>query len=151
MRAPLKVEKLRSDDFPEMADWMSKLSHRNNIDTAIFNYPATETLKASNGKGLLYMPFQKTFMLESLAFNPEATNTEKALALREIMSVVTWEARNKGIGEIYFLCSDLETQTFVEHHGFEPMTPEAHKMPKAKGQVSEQAFADTMRLYRLKL
>lgn len=137
MRTPLKVEQMKLGDMPEMADWMSKLSHRNNIDTRIFEYPATETLKASNGKGLLYMPFQKTYMLESLAFNPEATNTEKALALREMFSVIAWEARNKGIGEVYFLCADRETKAFVEHHGFEAMTA-----------CTEE---NQMQLYRLKL
>lgn len=137
MRIPAKVEKLKTDDLPEMADWMGKLSHRNNIDTDIFNYPATEILKASNGKGILYMPFQKTYMLESLAFNPESTNAEKAIALREMFSVIAWEARNKGIGEIYFLCSDEETKTFVKHHGFEAITASTDERP--------------MQLFRLKL
>lgn len=137
MRTPLKVEKLKADDIPEMGDWMSKLSHRNNIDTEIFSYPATETLKASNGKGILYMPFQKTYMLESLAFNPDSTNADKAMALREMFSIIAWEARNKGIGEIYFLCADEETKRFVKHHGFEAMTACTEERP--------------MQLFRLKL
>lgn len=137
MRKPLKVEKTTAKDWPQMAEWMGLLSHRNNIDTEIFSYPATKTFKAGNGNPLLYMPIQNTVMLESLAFNPEATNAEKATALREMFSVVSWEARNAGIGEIYFLCADQETKTFVEHHGFEAMTA-----------CTEEK---SLQLYRLKL
>lgn len=137
MRTPLKTEQITSADWPEMAEWMGLLSQRNNIDTAIFGYPATETLKVSNGKGIMYGPFQRTYMLESLAFNPDATNAEKANALREFFSIVSWEARNKGIRELYFLCADKETKVFVEHHGFEAMTACTEEKP--------------MQLYRLKL
>lgn len=102
-----------------MADWMAKLSDRNNLDAAIFSYPATETLKASNGKPLVYMPIQKTFFLESLAINPEATAMETAAALKALFQVVEFEALSQGHGELYFLCTDEETCAFAEHQGLE--------------------------------
>jgi len=122
MREPIKVEKATSADVPEMSDWMAKLSHRNNIDTAIFGYPATDVLKASNGKGIIYMPRQRVLFLESLAINPEAQATDVALALRALLQVSEYEARILGHGEMYFLCADEETCKFAEHHGMEKVT-----------------------------
>jgi len=115
----IKVEKTTAKDWPEAAEFFSKLSSRNNIDAGVFSYPATETLKASNGKSLVYMPVQPTFFLESLGINPEATPMEVAAALKALFQVVEWEAVNKGMGEIYFLCADEETKSFAEHQGLE--------------------------------
>lgn len=123
MREPIRVEKMKADDLPEMSDWMSKLSHRNNIDTAIFNYPATDVLKASNGKGIMYMPRQRCTFLEALAINPEASPQECALAFRALLQVAEYEARVRGEGELYFLCSDAQTKEFARHHGCIPVTP----------------------------
>ena len=119
MRKPIKVERMAAEDAPQMAEWMEKLAQRNNIDPDIFNYPCTVVLKASNGKPVMYMPFQTVFVLESLAINPEATNAENAIALKELLSIVEWEGRKAGHGELYFLCADEQTKAFAEHHGLE--------------------------------
>lgn len=119
MREPIKVERMRREDVPEMADWMARLSTRNNIDTAIFNYPATTILKASNGHPVMYMPRQQVTMLESLAINPEAQASDVALALRALLQVAEYEARCAGQGELYFLCADEDTSAYAERHGME--------------------------------
>ena len=106
-----------------MSDWMSKLSGRNNIDPNIFNYPATDVLKASNGKGIMYMPRQRCTFLEALAINPEASAADCALAFRALLQVAEYEARLRGEGEMYFLCSDKQTKDFAVHHGCIPVTP----------------------------
>jgi len=123
MREPIKVEKMKAEDIPEMAGWMDRLSDRNNIDAAIFGYPATDVLKASNGKAVMYMPRQRVMFLESLAINPEAQASDVALALRALMQVSEYEARVNGHGEMYFLCSDPETKNYAIHHGFVAVTP----------------------------
>lgn len=123
MREPIKVEKMQAADIAEMAEWMSKLSARNNIDPDIFKYPATDVLKASNGQGVIYMPRQRVMFLEALAINPQAQPTDVALALRALLQISEYEARAVGHGEMYFLCSDPETKRFAEHHGFRPVTP----------------------------
>lgn len=102
-----------------MVALMERLKDRNNLDAAVFTYPATKTLKASNGKTLVYMPKQLVFMLESLAINPQATVGEIGMALRALFTVVQFEASQMGIGEIYFCCADEETVKFVEHNGLE--------------------------------
>src|SRR5262249_19659827 len=106
-------------DWPQMAEWMALLAGRNNVDTEIFSYPATEVLKASNGKAIMYMPIQKTFFLESLAINPEATPLETASALNALFNVIEFEGRSQGHGETYFLCADEQTCKFAEHQGLE--------------------------------
>jgi hypothetical protein len=119
MREPIKIEKAKPEDWEQMATWMGLLANRNNIDTAIFSYPATDILKASNGKPVIYMPRQRVMFLESLAINPEAQASDVALALRAIMQVSEYEARVNGHGEIYFLCGDKETCEYAERHGME--------------------------------
>src|SRR5882757_1896825 len=100
MREPIKVEKVsKLEDATEMADWISKLSARNNVDPDIFNYPATDILKASNGHGVMYMPRQRVMMLEAMAINPEAQNSDVALALRALIQVSEYESRLAGMGE----------------------------------------------------
>lgn len=124
MREPIKVERVKTiEDANEMADWISKLSARNNVDPDIFKYPATDVLKASNGHGVMYMPRQRVMMLEALAINPEAQNSDVALALRALIQVSEFQSREAGMGEIYFLCSDPETKRYAEAHGFRGVTP----------------------------
>ena len=129
MSKRIRVEKLSQSDIPEFADWTAKLSHRNNVDADVFQYPTLQVLKASNGRGISYVPFQTTWFLEALAFNPEATAQEKAVALRETFTVIEFEARCQGIRELYFLCADSETKQFVSHHHFTAMTPATEENP----------------------
>lgn len=147
----IKVEKMSLADTPEFADWTAKLSHRNNVDAGVFEYPTLEVLKASNGKGISYVPFQTTWFLEALAFNPEATPQEKSVALRETFTVIEFEARCQGIREIYFLCADVETKWFCVRHHFDVMTP---RVVLASSYASE-GYPDTsnteMQLFRRKI
>lgn len=119
MSRHVKVEDMKAEDVPEMVAFMERLKERNNLDASIFTYPATKTLKASNGKTLVYLPKQLVFMLESLAINPQATVGEIGMALRALFTVTEFEALKLGMGEIYFLCADKETCDFAEHQGLE--------------------------------
>lgn len=128
MRKPIRTEFMPLSDMPQMAEWMARLSHRNNIDTKIFEYPATKVLKASNGKPLVYLPIQSVQMLESLAINPEATPGEVSVALKDLLAIAEWEGRKAGHGELYFFCSDAETCAYAEHHGLEQIDIEGRKL-----------------------
>ena len=119
MSRHVKIEEMKESDVPEMVQLMERLKDRNNLDASIFTYPATKTLKASNGKTLVYMPKQIVFMLESLAINPEATVGEIGMALKALFQVTEFEALRLGMGELYFLCADKETCEFAEHQGLE--------------------------------
>jgi len=119
MKQNIKVEPMALADAPEMADWMAKLAHRNNLDADVLGYRATTVMKASNGKALVYVPVQTVYMWESLALNPEASPLEIASALRALFTVVEYEGRKAGHGEQYFLCADEETCKFAEHQGLE--------------------------------
>lgn len=152
MREPIKVERPTTpEDAQQMAEWMGKLSHRNNVDPAVFNYPSTDVLKASNGVPLVYMPRQQVTMLESLAINPDAQKSDVALALRALIQVSEYEARMKGQGEEYFLCSDIATKEFCVRHGFDLMTPTV----KLASSYESEGFPDInnsdMQLFRRKL
>lgn len=123
MKTPIKVENYTAADAPQIAEWTEALSHRNNVDREVYGYPTLNVLKASNGRPICYMPYQITYTMESLAFNPDATAQEKAAALRDEFTVLEYEARTKGIREINFLCSDREMKLFCVHHFFDVMTP----------------------------
>lgn len=151
MKDRIRVEYATAADGAECADWIGKLAHRNNIDPDVFSYPTLQVFKASNGRAISYTPSQTTWFLESLAFNPDATPLEKAVALRETFTVIEFEARRQGIREIYFLCSDTETKLFCVHHHFDVMTPEVLLAANYQERGYPDVSGNEMQLFRRKV
>ena len=86
-------------------------------------YKSAFTLCAENEQGpVVFMPVQVTFTLESLGIAPDADKRDVALSLRKIINEVV--ARAKGtnvVQELYCVCSDESTKTFMKHHQFEEL------------------------------
>jgi hypothetical protein len=113
------IDKLKPQDAEESTRYLCGTDN-NLLDPAVLTYPATEVLKAYNSeKNILYLPLQFTYILESLGLNPEASPGEVASGLRALMQVIAFEAKCRGMGELYFGCKDEKTIAFAEHHGFE--------------------------------
>lgn len=106
-------------ESPIFTEWMKSTEH-NLYDPEVFLYPATEYLVAhAEGTPIVFMPMQNTFMLESLAINPEAEKSHVAVALKALLSNIVLTAGDRGMGEIHFLCSEPSTVEFAEKNGME--------------------------------
>lgn len=109
-------------DIPNLSKWMAANANANRADEDAMSYPATSVMAAyTDEKVVMYMPIQMIAMLESLAPNPEVSDSQCATALREMVKTTIFTARTKGIGEIYFLLDDRDEALgrFARKHGFE--------------------------------
>lgn len=98
---------------PEMCEWMEKGTD-NYFDPEVLQYPTTKLIAAkSKSKTIMYMPFQMAAVLESLAINPNATKHEIAVALRTIITSLSLLLQTNGVGEMYFLGSNKDTNEFA--------------------------------------
>jgi hypothetical protein len=105
-------------DFPLFSKWLEGTKD-NLFDPAVFTYKGTTAWCAYNKSGpLVFMPAQRPFMMESLAINPDASEIDIAIALKELFQAMVLEAHKSGEGEIYFLCSQPETIAFAKKHEF---------------------------------
>lgn len=121
MRKHVWASKANKEDAELLAKWL--LETPNNLfDPAIVTYPTTQTWKAENGKTLMFLPFQLTITLESLAISPENEAQDTAQALKSLIQAVRIEADRLGIKEINFVCKDESTLKFAQYHGFEQLT-----------------------------
>lgn len=111
-----------------MEEWIAK-GEDNYFDPAVMSYPVTTPLALrSKSKTIMYVPVQKVFMMESLAINPEATNHEIAVALRELIVTVAYQSQQLGQGELYFMGTNEKTNEFALKHGLEELPWKAYRM-----------------------
>jgi len=106
-------------DFPLFSKWLVEGTKDNLFDPAVFTYKGTTAWCAYNKSGpLVFMPAQRPFMMESLAINPDASEIDIAVALRELFHTIVSEAHKASEGEIYFGCQDEATIAFATKHEF---------------------------------
>lgn len=117
------VRPAKADEAKLFLEWARANEAKSAFDPTVPAYKSTFTLCAFDEHGpVLFMPVQQPFMLESLAVRPGATEHEIALAVREIFQECVTQGFVKGIGEIYFACSDGDTGEFAENQtAFEPL------------------------------
>jgi hypothetical protein len=91
-------------------------------DAFIGIHPGTFTLCAFNKEKIIaFLPVQQPFMYETFAPNPEATELELAIAMKEFTQFLVSQAPLKNVAEMYFLSSDEGTSEFAENHLFEKL------------------------------
>jgi N-acetylglutamate synthase-like GNAT family acetyltransferase len=105
------------EEYEQFLLWF-RSTINNLYDEDILQYPATQVLVAHNDKTIMFLPFQQTVMLESLAIDPEASPKDVAVSLYALIDAVRLKCAESGIGELYFLCKDESTSKFAERHGF---------------------------------
>ena len=109
------------EDVPLFSKWLQE-TRGNLFDPAVFTYRGTSTWCAYNQSGpIVFMPAQRPFMMESLAINPDSSEIDVAVALREIFHAIVLQAHLAGEGEVYFGCSDEATIAFATKHEFEEL------------------------------
>jgi len=105
-------------DLPLFSKWLQGTKD-NLFDPSVFTYKGTTAWCAYNQSGpIVFMPAQRPFMMESLAINPDASEIDVAVALRELFHAIVLQAHQAGEGEVYFGCSDEATIAFAIKHEF---------------------------------
>ena len=116
------VRYARPDESEQIVAWSARIKDLNLADPELASYPTLRVLCAhSDGKVLLYTPSQEALVLEGLAPNPEATELEIAMALKQTIARYAGIAEDRGIREIYFLCKDERVVKIARRHGFDIM------------------------------
>jgi hypothetical protein len=111
----------RQNDAGKFAEW-SATTPENLADPDVLTYPTTFTLCAYDKQGpIVYVPIQQPMFMEALAINSARSDTDVAIALKELTQAVVTQAHIKGSGEIYFLCKSEATSDFAEKQLFEKL------------------------------
>lgn len=114
------VRPARDNDGQMYFDWMKENEDKNAFDPAVATYPSSNTFCAYDKNGpVAYQTVQRPLVLESFAPRPGATDAQKAIALRELTQNAVTQAHIAGVGEIWFLGSDPETDEFATNQIFE--------------------------------
>jgi N-acetylglutamate synthase-like GNAT family acetyltransferase len=116
--ADIFVRNWEQRDIPLLAHWIAN-TPKNLLDPTIFGYPQTTVLVAHTNKPVAALPVQLTMTLESLAFPPGASVTQKAAALAQLIKSAVYLARDKKIAELYFYTTDDSIAEFAKSHHFE--------------------------------
>ena len=116
----VKVREAECRDLKEFGEWLYANRKLNHFDPNIFGYKSTRILAAEDRDGLvLFLPYQMVLMTDSLAPKPGVSKLKKGLALRECIYSLIDHARESGIGEIYFVATDKETEDFAVSQKYE--------------------------------
>lgn len=115
--ATIYVRPARNGEAKDFLNWSIG---QEGFDAEVAARPDTFTIAAyDKQKVIAYMPFHQPIMLETIAFNPEATELEKVSAMKELIQFVVAQCHLRGVSEIYFLGSDKSTNEFAQNHIFE--------------------------------
>lgn len=106
----------QSKDIQEIDKWLRE-TKQNLFDPDILQYShSIRFLTASrDARSIVHMPVQSVLMLESLAVNPDATEAEVAIAVKELVHA----AVAQGANEVYWICKDAGINNLAERHGCE--------------------------------
>jgi hypothetical protein len=92
------------------------------FDPAVMMYRKSTCHAAFNRDGVLaYMPIQRPLMIDSVAIRPGCSETEQAIALKELTQAAVTQAYIEGAGEIYFLGTNETTNEFAKKHAYEEL------------------------------
>lgn len=83
--------------------------------------------RAANKEAQLFIPFQATVTIESIAARPGITPREMAVALRKWHDGVEEICQRFRIREIYFVVADDRVAEFALHHGYTEINGERGK------------------------
>jgi hypothetical protein len=89
------------------------------LDIRALKYPGSFTLCAYDETGVLcFLPVQQPFYMEAMSFRPDLSESEKALAMKELTHALITFCHQKGAGEIYFMGSNEHTNEFAKRQAF---------------------------------
>jgi len=110
------VRKAEARDMKDLAAWLPS-TPSNLWDPDIFQYPLTTTNVAFRRDQLItFMPMQLVTMLESLAHNPEASELDRAQAVKELVRSAITQSRDRGVSEVYFITNEPTIAELAKRH-----------------------------------
>jgi len=116
------VRPIRPDEADQYFSWGIENADKNEFDPAVALFPSSTTWCAYDGTGpIAYQTLQQPIMLESLAPRPGLSPVQVASSLKELTKNAITFASTKGAGEVYFLGSDEDTETFATNKIFEQL------------------------------
>src|SRR6266704_1690762 len=117
MRNHMYVRPARPEEAELFLEWAK---NQPEWDAFIGLHPGTFTLAAyTKEKIVAFLPVQQPFVYETFAPNPEATDFELAIAMKEFTQFLVSQAHIKNVAEMYFLGSDVDTDEFATNQIFE--------------------------------
>ena len=115
----LKLKLSTPEEAKEINAW---LQQNPSFDSRILAYPTYRIITSYGEKGnIAHLPSQQVLVLESAATRPEASDAEKAQALRDLVKASQLLASSFGLKEIYFLGSDENVVRLAQERGFEKL------------------------------
>ena len=119
-RRNMHIRKL-SAGFKDQEKCAKALTGRYATDDTFLNYPSTTVLVAEDGIDSVYMPVQTVYFMETMGYLKGTSNITLAKAMKQFVSILVWESRRAGHGELYFVGNKEETNTFAMNNGFEEL------------------------------
>jgi hypothetical protein len=112
----------------DIANCEAALKGKPGLDPEVLGYPATTILVAEDGVDTVYMPVQTCYVLETLGYEDGTKDFALAQAMKQFVSILVWEARKNGIGEVLFLGNNADTNTFALNNGFEELPYKCYRL-----------------------
>jgi hypothetical protein len=99
--------------------WMQTQRTNTDFDPSVLGYPRACMARVHQGEEPIAMvPIHPVFMLESLARNPELTDSQLVLALNSIDKKVQQAMQDSGIAETFFQTNNERFAYICERHGW---------------------------------
>jgi len=118
----LYVRPARQDEAQMYFTWGEENAGKSEFDPQVSLFSSSETWCAYDSEGpVVFQTLQRPFMLESLVPRPGATKFQIASAMKELTQNAITRAHVLGVGEIYYLGSDAETDALATNQIFEEL------------------------------
>lgn len=113
-------------DAEKFAEWADQNPA---FDARALKYASTFTLCAYDDSGVVaFLPVQQPFYMEAMSFKPSLSESEKALAMKELTHALITFCHQKGAGEIYFMGSNEHTNEFARRQAFTELPWKAYRV-----------------------
>jgi hypothetical protein len=137
----MHIRKL-SVGFQDIQQCEDALRGKDGLDPDVLAYPATTILVAEDGQNSAYMPIQTCYVMETLGFKDGTPDLALASAMKQFVSILVWEARKNGIGEILFLGNNEQTNAFALNNSFEEVPYKVFRLKTARAENPSSGQAD---------
>ena len=126
MISPVYVRPARQNEGSKFLEWSIPVP---GFDPEIAYQPGVFTLASYNKKHVIsFMPVQRPYMLETIAKNPEASDSEAAIAFKEFIQFLVSQAHIQNVSEIHFLGTDESVNNIAESSIFELLPYKVYKV-----------------------
>jgi hypothetical protein len=126
----LPMGRVSEENAELFAQWMELQKQSTNFDRSVIGYPRACMFEVQKSeKTIAMVPVHTVFALESLARDPNLTDSELVLALDSIDKKVQQAMRDSGIAEAFFQTNIERFADICERHGWVKVMfdPEKHE------------------------